>query len=121
MNKALQLAAKELNIFIPEFTVAGEPSGTFFGHHWYVGTKDPVDEKLLAEMIDENLKKLNDDYAVERKHALKTVEVTVLPEERFLAFLHAKGKEGAQHKFPRVLKGAQLAEWQSFLKTGQVN
>ena len=94
MNKALQLAAKELSIFIPEFTVAGVPSGTFFGHHWFVGTNDAVDE---------------------------TLEVTVLPEERFQAFMHAKGKEGAQHKFPRVLKGAQFAEWQSFLKTGQVN
>ncbi len=121
MNKALQLAAKELDIFVPEFTVAGVPSGTFFGHHWFVGTKDVVDETRLAEMIDENLKKLNDDYAVERKHALKSVTLTVLPEERFLAFMRAKGKVGAQHKFPRVLKGAQFAEWESFLKTGQVN
>lgn len=121
MNKALQLAAKELNIFIPEFTVAGVPSGTFFGHHWYVGTKDKVDEKALAVMIDENLKKLNDDYAVERKHALKSVEVTVLSEDKFLEFMNAKGKVGGQHKFPRVLKGGYLTDWQTFLESGSLN
>jgi hypothetical protein len=28
----------------------------------------------------------------------------------------AKGKIGGQHKFPRVLKGTMLADWQKFLK-----
>jgi hypothetical protein len=28
----------------------------------------------------------------------------------------AKGKVGGQHKFPRVLKGQMLEDWQQFLK-----
>ena len=115
MNKALQMAASELNIFVPEFTVAGVPHGNFFAHKWFVGTDDVVDEKVLATMIDNNIKLLNDDYGVERLHALKDVTVNVIPEAKFLEFMDARGKVGGQHKFPRVLKGDILIEWEKFL------
>ena len=115
MNKAIELASNQLNIIIPEFTVAGVPDGNFFGHQWYVGCDDQVNEIDLAKLIDEKLKELNDDYEVERKHALKSVAVKVLPEHVFLDFLNHKGKVGGQHKFPRVLKGKMLEDWKDFL------
>ncbi|TDW99579.1 GH3 family domain-containing protein [Dinghuibacter silviterrae] len=118
MNKAVQLVAGELNLSIPEFTVAGEPHGTFFAHHWYVACDEHVDKELLRNRIDQTLKDLNDDYAVERDSALKNVYLDVLPEEKFLAFLRHKGKIGGQHKFPRVLKGKMHQDWREFLKTG---
>ena len=62
------------------------------------------------------MKLLNDDYAVERKSALKEVLVEVLSEDTFLGFMNAKGKVGGQHKFPRVLKGKILEDWQKFLR-----
>jgi len=58
---------------------------------------------------------LNDDYAVERKSALKEVLLTVLPEKTFMEFMERKGKLGGQHKFPRVMKGKMLEEWQQFV------
>ena len=116
MNKAIQIVASDLNIFIPEFTVAGVPHGTFFAHQWYVATKDAVDEEDLKLRIDAKLKELNDDYEVERHHALKDLMVKVLPESTFMEFMEAKGKVGGQHKFPRVLKGKVLEDWQNFLK-----
>lgn len=115
MNKAIEMVSEEMNISIPEFTVAGVPSGNFFAHHWYVATNDPVDEKQLALMIDNKIKQLNDDYEVERKHALKNVFVTVLSEKFFMDFMKSKGKVGGQHKFPRVLKGKMLEDWNKFL------
>ncbi|MCX6263355.1 MAG: GH3 auxin-responsive promoter family protein [Bacteroidetes bacterium] len=115
MNRAIQVAAEKLNISIPEFTVAGEPSGSFFAHHWYVATNDPVDPDELGMLIDDTLKELNDDYAVERKTALKEVRLDVLSEKRFLDFMQSQGKVGGQHKFPRVLKGTMLEKWQAFL------
>ena len=117
MNKAIEMVSKELNISIPEFTVAGEPHGLFFAHHWYVATDDIVESKDLRIRIDNKLKELNDDYEVERKHALKDVIVTVLPEQAFMDFMRSKGKIGGQHKFPRVLKGKMLEEWKSYLAT----
>jgi hypothetical protein len=116
MNKAIEMVSEELNISIPEFTVAGVPHGNFFAHHWFVATDDKVNAVDLAVRIDNKLKELNDDYEVERKHALKEVMVDVMPEYRFMDFMKAKGKQGGQHKFPRVLKGKMLEDWQKFLK-----
>jgi hypothetical protein len=115
MNRAIEIASEKLNISIPEFTVTGIPHGNFFAHKWYIATNDKVDTKQLAEIIDQSLKQLNDDYEVERKHALKALEVMALPETAFMDFMKSKGKVGGQHKFPRVLKGKNLQDWQEFL------
>lgn len=117
MNKAIELVSNELNISIQEFTVAGIPHGSLFAHHWYIGTNDKVDAKVLKEKIDECLKKLNDDYAVERSAALQEVIVDVLPLQKFHSYLELKGKVGGQNKFPRVMKNAQLEEWTSFINS----
>jgi hypothetical protein len=116
MNQAIQFVSEDLNISIPEFTVAGVPHGLFFAHQWYVASDSDVDPILLRDKLDENLKRLNDDYAVERKSALKDIFVKVLPSEIFMDFMRSVGKEGGQHKFPRVLKGKMLKDWQYFLE-----
>lgn len=117
MNKAIEMASGQLNISIPEFTVVGVPHDNFFAHKWYIATDDPVNAEELALVIDNNLKILNDDYEVERRHALKAVMVEVWPEKVFMNFMNAKGKIGGQHKFPRVVKGKILEEWQDFLSS----
>ncbi len=94
MNKAIEMASEELNVDIPEFTVAGIPHGNFFAHKWYIATDDHIKGSQLAPVIDEKLKLLNDDYEVERRHALKAVEVEVLPEQIFMDFMKSKGKVG---------------------------
>src|SRR5688572_20759390 len=116
MNKAIELVSDELKISIPEFTVAGIPHGSFFAHHWYIATDDKVNSEDLKIRLDNKLKELNDDYEVERKHALKEIFVDVLSEQTFMNFMRSKGKLGGQHKFPRVLKGKMLEDWQKFLK-----
>jgi hypothetical protein len=116
MNQAIQFVSEDLNISIPEFTVAGVPHGLFFAHQWYVASDSPVDPDTLRNRLDENLKRLNDDYAIERKSALKDIFVKVLPPEIFMDFMRSSGKEGGQHKFPRVLKGKTLTDWHNFLE-----
>jgi hypothetical protein len=117
MNQAIKLAANDLNIVINEYCAMGIPYQGLFAHHWFIGTDKHVNETLLKEKLDEHLKILNDDYAVERKHALKEVIVTVLPNQTFIDFLASKNKLGGQSKFPRVLKGKHLNDWLAFLKT----
>ena len=116
MNKAIQLASEKFNISIPEFTVAGLPYNNFFCHHWYVACNDAIDKNQLSSFIDNTLKELNDDYAVERKSALKEVFLDILSEDQFMEFMTQKGKMGGQHKFPRVLKGNMLKDWQKFIQ-----
>lgn len=120
MNKAIAMVSSELNISIPEYTVVGFPYEGFFAHKWYVATNDEVDADVLRKRIDQVLRDLNDDYATERDSALKEVFLEVLPEQRFMKFMELKGKLGSQHKFPRVMKGKMLEEWNRFLETGQI-
>ena len=115
MNNAIELASEEMNVSIPEFTVAGVPHGNFFAHEWYIATDDKVDPVKFAALLDDKIKDLNDDYETERMHSLKGVTVNVLPENVFMDFLKSKGKLGGQHKFPRVLKGKLLEEWKLFI------
>ncbi len=121
MNRAIQLVSEELNVSVPEFTVAGIPHGLFFAHHWYIACDEPINAELFRQRLDEVLKELNDDYAVERNSALKDVYLTVLPEATFMDFLRSKGKIGGQHKFPRVMKGQALEDWQKFLSSATVS
>lgn len=120
MNKAIERVSEEFNISIPEYTVVGFPYNNYFAHRWYIGTNDAVDAEKIRRRIDEHLRVLNDDYATERDSALKEVFLDVLPEHRFLEFMEQKGKLGSQHKFPRVMKGKMLEDWQRFLQTGHV-
>ena len=115
MNKAIELAADEFGIRVKEFTVLGEPYKNLFAHHWYIGSDDDISVKKLTASIDQHLKKLNDDYAVERNHALKQVKVSVLPSTIFYDWMRSEGKEGGQNKFPRVLKGDKAQSWKEFL------
>jgi hypothetical protein len=116
MNKAIHLVSEEFNLSIPEYGVRGENVDSLFGHHWYVACDQSTDEIALAKAIDEKLLTLNDDYAIERKSALKRIRVTVLKESVFMDFMQAKGKIGGQHKFPRVLKGDLLKDWEIFIQ-----
>ncbi len=120
MNRAVELASEELNISISEFTVAGVPFGNFFAHRWYVACDDMVNAHQLSTYIDEKLKELNDDYEVERRHALKEITVDVLPLQTFMSFMKSKNKIGGQHKFPRVLKGKMLQDWKQFLSEQKI-
>ena len=116
MNRAVELVSAELNIDIKEFTVAGINYDTMFAHHWFIGTDDLVDVKVLKRRLDETLMELNDDYKVERIAALKDLIVDVLPCSMFYDYMNTKGKVGSSYKFPRVLKKNQLLDWETYLK-----
>jgi hypothetical protein len=116
MTRAISEISEKLNIDIKEFTVAGIPYQKLFAHKWYIGTDQQIDSiPKLQRLLDETLSKLNDDYAVERKAALKDVLVEILPARAFYDWLKLKGKEGGQHKFPRVI-GSSQCEWDEFVK-----
>jgi hypothetical protein len=116
MSRAVSEIAEKLNIEIKEFTVAGIPFKKLFAHKWYIGTDQPVNDiPHFSQMLDDTLKVLNDDYAVERKAALKDVLIEIVPSRAFYDWLKAKGKEGGQHKFPRVI-GSSYCEWDEFVK-----
>ncbi|HNW97732.1 MAG TPA: GH3 auxin-responsive promoter family protein [Bacteroidales bacterium] len=115
MNRAIQMLEDEFNIEVREFTVAGIKYESMFAHKWYIGTDNQIDANLVKTKIDEYLKILNDDYRVERIAAIKEIFAEIVPTEVFYSWMKQKGKEGAQNKFPRVLKNEKLTDWENFL------
>ena len=116
MTRAVDMMAEELGVNITEFTVAGIRHDTMYAHHWFLGCDDPIDKELAIKKIDENLCKLNDDYAVERTEAIKELFVDVLPTKCFYEFMEQKiGKWGGATKFPRVMKGKRLEMWMDYV------
>ena len=115
MNRAIKLTADDLKLEFNEFAVAGIPYQNLFAHQWYIGSNKASSEDEIKERLDFYLKEINDDYRVERIAALKDIFVKILPDSAFIDFMATKGKLGAAHKFPRVLKGTLLKEWQSFI------
>lgn len=115
MNTAVNAVSAELNTITNEFTVLALTDQDNFGHEWYIGSSEKVSEIDFQKLLDTRLGELNDDYLVERKHALKKMIVHIIPNEWFVEFLGLKGKEGGQTKFPRVLKGQIVEEWKSYI------
>lgn len=115
LNKAIDRLNKELKIEVKEFTVGGLPYQNLFAHKWFIGCDDTIDLQAARKIIDETLCDINDDYAVERTSALKEVFVEVLPTQVFIDYLRHMGKFGAMNKFPRVMKGKALQDWEDFL------
>ena len=120
MNTAIKHISAEFNIAIPEFTVHGVEHENLFAHQGYVACNDVVDYNLIKNGIDNKLKEINDDYKTERNHALKDVFIEVLPINIFNEWMEQNGKSGGQHKFPRVMKGAQLEDWKNFVQKSKL-
>lgn len=120
MNQALDRAIAHYKTEFNEFAVAGIPHEGFFAHRWFVAYEgNDLSATELAEYIDTQLKELNDDYRVERKHALKAIEVKLVSPQLFIDWMARKGKIGSQNKFPRVLKADQLSDWESFIANSE--
>lgn len=115
MNDAVQAAADHFGIISNEFTVAGIPHEGRHAHDWYIGTNKQIDTEAFKNYLDQKLCELNDDYIVERRHALSQIFVHLIPNETFNAFLNSKGKQGGQTKFPRVIKETMYEEWKAFI------
>ena len=122
LNHAVEMLSQKLNITIREFTVSGiKHEKGMFAHKWYLGCDSPLDAKVAAQLLDDNLKILNDDYRTERLHAIREVSAEVMEPSVFYEWMKLNGKEGGQHKFPRVLKSAKLKSWETFLKDSRID
>ena len=117
MNKAIEALEAQLNVAIPEFTVAPVEEGNFFAHRWYLGCDPiPTHSEEVARILDNALTAVNDDYGVERNSTLQVPQVKLIPPSIFFKWQERKGKMGGQNKFPRVMPRAIFSEWETFVK-----
>lgn len=116
LSAAVLAADKALNAGIREFAVAAVRDGTYWAHQWYVSMDNKsVSSDALGKVLDAELGRLNDDYRTERRYALRELRVKILPNDTFISWLNQRGKLNGQAKIPRVLKGANLKSFESFI------
>ncbi len=115
MNQGIQAVEEQLGLNIREFTAGPVEEGPFFAHQWYIGCEPLADSQAVCGILDQRLKEVNDDYRTERA-ALLGIRVKTIPIDVFYQWQQAKGKMGGQNKFPRVMRGAQFREWETFVE-----
>jgi hypothetical protein len=113
INSAIDKVSAELSCTISEFCIVADQEKMY--QQWYFGTSDSIESEKLMQAIDQELSRINDDYAAVRKYTLKQPVGNILPAQTFYDFMESIGKAGSQNKFPRVMNAHQAEKWHSFL------
>ncbi|WP_159520904.1 GH3 family domain-containing protein [Sunxiuqinia indica] len=114
MNDAILELEDELNLKISEFTVSAVKIADEYHHVWYLACDNEINNKELAETLDQKLKQANKNYGVARSKALKGVIVKTVPADCFHDWNAQQKAKGGQVKMVKVMKEEQFKEWESF-------
>lgn len=104
-TEALRYACEQTGADVFEFTAApifmGE--GKKGAHEWLIEFKTPpADPEAFADLLDQQLQKLNSDYEAKRMLSLERLRLHLARPNLFNDWLKVKGKLGGQHKVPRL-------------------
>ncbi len=116
MNVGVQYVASHFGVNFTEYTVKGLRVGNGFEHHWYLACDSELNPEEVKQCLDKRLCEINDDYRVERKHALQDIKVYLLPRSTFIEWMNSRGKLGAQNKFPRVMNDQLYTSWKQHIQ-----
>ena len=115
VDQALREGVEEVGAMINDFTVAPQvnPEDNELPYHeWFIEFKEPPkDINALAQAIDKSLRNQNTYYddLIEGK-ILKTLKITVVPNEGFKNYMKSIGKLGGQNKLPRLSNDRNIAD-----------
>lgn len=106
-DKALTVTCDMFNARVEDYSLApvyfeGDNKG---GHEWVIEfEKAPSDIEAFANLLDDNLRKINSDYDAKRFKgmAMERLKINEVPRGTFYNWLKAKGRLGGQYKVPRL-------------------
>jgi hypothetical protein len=106
-DEALAKTSKEFGVLVRDYTAAPIFLNTNSkgGHEWVIEfEKPPEDAEAFANVLDDNLKKLNSDYEAKRYKglAMERLKLHIAPSGTFMKWLKNRNKIGAQQKVPRL-------------------
>jgi hypothetical protein len=114
VDHAMQVAAKEHNVHITEFTIAPmiQTSGELPYHEWFVEfEKEPADMNAFALSIDNVLRAKNVYYDdLVRGSILQPLKIRSMKKNSFIEYMKSIGKLGGQNKVPRLGNDRKVAE-----------
>ncbi len=114
-DRALAQACSKTGTIVKDYTVAPIyfQEGHRGGHEWLIEFEQPpVELTSFAALLDQELQKINSDYAAKRYRdiALNSLSVRSLPKGTFAQWMRARGKFGGQHKVPRLANHREYLE-----------
>lgn len=114
-EKALSETIKALPAIVSDYTVAPifMNQGSKGGHQWLIEFEKAPDNLAAFEiLLDDNMKKINSDYAAKRYKdmALARLQIINAPHGTFHRWLASKGKFGGQNKVPRLFNSRKYVD-----------
>lgn len=114
-DMAISEATRRTNCEIKDYTVAPKylENGDRGRHEWLIEFQRPPDNlDQFASVLDQELQKINSDYAAKRTRnlALENLSVTALPSNTFDRWLKHQKRQGAQVKVPRLANDRRYVE-----------
>ena len=114
VEEALASTASQFKAQVSEFTVAPQinPETGLPYHEWFIEfDTQPEDFEAFANAIDKELQEQNSYYKdLITGKILKTLEIKVIPQGGFNAYMKSKGKLGGQNKLPRLSNDRTIAD-----------
>ncbi len=116
LNQAIETLAETTGLEIHEFAVAAMKGkdGDYF-HQWVLGISKLQQIPEIEDLLDQQLKKLNKNYATARQRALKGIRVTCVESSKIYNWLENKKKKGGQIKLPKVMDENKMRSMLRFL------
>ena len=112
LERAVAAACVGQGVVLTDFTVLAQVSETGIASHTYLIECDglPPEAEQMANAIDVELGRNNEDYRTHRASALSLAapRVVLLPRGAFERYMRARGKLGGQNKVPRVIEDRAL-------------
>lgn len=114
-DTAISRAAEKTNSEIKDYTVAPRylDGGEKGRHDWLVEfQRSPECLNTFAGILDQELQKVNSDYAAKRikNIALEILSVTSLPQHTFDKWLKKQDRQGSQVKVPRLSNNREYVD-----------
>lgn len=114
-DKALAETMNSFPAVVSEYTVAPifMNQNKKGGHLWLIEfEKEPDNLEAFEILLDDNLKKINSDYAAKRYKdmALSRLQIQLVPKGTFHRWMASKGKIGGQNKVPRLFNSRKYVD-----------
>ncbi|MEC3963959.1 GH3 auxin-responsive promoter family protein [Flagellimonas halotolerans] len=115
VEEALQLAVKQTDAVVNEFTVAPQTNpkaGELPYHEWFIEfQREPSDRARFSEIIEESMKKQNSYYFdLIEGHILQPLKISSIKPNGFQDYMKSIGKLGGQNKVQRLANDRKVAD-----------
>jgi hypothetical protein len=116
VEDAVAAAAQSIGQAVTDFSMGAlfpKQQGDLGGHLYIVEfAQTPAPEAIaqFSRVVDETLKRRNDDYRAHRAEGfgMKSPEVQAVPPGTFAAWMKSRGRLGGQNKVPRIVNDQEL-------------